>query len=388
MTVCQEGIITLIKSAVNKRKYCLPEGFSLTEALGTIEKHNIFTLAYYGAVNCGYDKATNEMQYLFARMCAQLSVDTRQQAEFTAVFDAFEADGIDYMPLKGMILKSLYPDTAMRAMGDADFLVKSSQAELASKKLKELGYKYSHENDHESVWLKDIFVIDLHKALMSKKTKDFYIHFENVWGNAKCIDGKHRCEMRAEDFYLFTFTHFTKHYITSGIGLKHMTDLWVLRSANELDSEYVGRELKKLKLFEFHTNVVKTLEVWFGTAKASEVTDFITTVIFESGEFGVREKSKIGALLREENEEVSVKKIKRRKFLSVVFLPMSYMREKYKVLQKLPVLLPVMWVVRLFDVVFNKRKALKNFVQRQSDTSKEKIEAYRNDLRFVGLKKE
>ena len=195
MTVCQEGIITLIKSAVNKRKYCLPEGFSLTEALGTIEKHNIFTLAYYGAVNCGYDKATNEMQYLFARMCAQLSVDTRQQAEFTAVFDAFEADGIDYMPLKGMILKSLYPDTAMRAMGDADFLVKSSQAELASKKLKELGYKYSHENDHESVWLKDIFVIDLHKALMSKKTKDFYIHFENVWGNAKCIDGKHRCEI-------------------------------------------------------------------------------------------------------------------------------------------------------------------------------------------------
>ncbi|MBR5543696.1 MAG: hypothetical protein IKU65_06345, partial [Oscillospiraceae bacterium] len=117
-------------------------------------------------------------------------------------------------------------------------------------------------------------------------------------------------------------------------------------------------------------------------------TDFITNVIFESGEFGVREKSKIGALLREEDKEVSVDKIKRQKFLSVVFLPMSYMREKYGILQKLPFLLPIMWCVRLFDVVFNKRKTLKNFVQSQSDTSKEKIEAYRNDLRFVGLKKE
>ncbi len=388
MNACQEGIITLIKSAINNRKYCLPEGFSLSEALETIEKHNIFTLAYYGAVNCGYDKATAEMQVLFARMCAQLSIDARQQAEFASVFDAFEVSGIDYMPLKGMILKALYPDTAMRAMGDADFLVKSSQAELAAKKLGELGYKYSHENDHESVWVKDVFVIDLHKALMSKKTKDFYAYFENIWESSRRIDDKHRCEMRAEEFYIFTFTHFAKHYISSGIGLKHITDLWILRSANALDFEYINAKLQKLKLLDFHANVIKTLDVWFGTAKSSEVTDFITKVIFESGEFGIKEKSKIGVLLREENEEASVDKLKRRKFLFVVFLSMGYMREKYKILQKFPVLLPVMWCVRFFDVIFNKKKTLKNFVRGRKSISKEKIEAYRDDLRFVGLKKE
>lgn len=388
MNVCQEGIITLIKSAISNRKYCLPEGFSLSEAWQTIEKHNIFTLAYYGAVNCGCDKNTDVMKAMFAKACSQISIDARQQAEFADVFETFETSGIDYMPLKGMTLKNLYPDTAMRAMGDADILFRESQAFAAAEKLSELGYSYSHENDHESVWAKEIFVIDLHKALMSENVKDFYAHFEKVWEQAERCGDAHRYKMRDEDFYLFTFTHFAKHYMTSGIGLKHITDLWILRSANALDFEYINAKLEMLKLLEFHTNVVKTLDVWFGTAKATEVTDFITNVIFESGEFGVREKSKIGALLREEDKEVSVDKINRQRFLSVVFLPMNYMREKYGILQKLPFLLPIMWCVRLFDVVFNKRKTLKNFVRSRNDISKEKIEAYRDDLRFVGLKKE
>lgn len=388
MNVCQEGIITLIKSAISNRKYCLPEGFSLAEALEIIEKHNIFTLAYYGAVNCGYDKTTFEMKVLFARMCTQLSIDARQQAEFTAVFDAFEADGIDYMPLKGMTLKHLYPDTAMRAMGDADILFRKSQAFAAAEKLAELGYSYSHENDHESVWTKEIFVIDLHKALMSEKVKDFYAHFEKVWEQAECCGDAHRYKMRDEDFYLFTFTHFTKHYMTSGIGLKHITDLWVFRTAKLLDFEYINARLKALSLFDFHENVVKTLNVWFGTMHSDEVTDFITDAIFASGEFGDKEKAKIGALVREEGKNNSVESIKRRKLLAVVFLPLGFMQDKYKVLKKLPFLLPVMWCVRFFDVIFNKKKKLESFMRGRKNISKEKIEAHKDALRFVGLNKE
>lgn len=37
---------------------------------------------------------------------------------------AFDAGGIDYMPLKGSILKDLYPRHEMRMMGDADILIR------------------------------------------------------------------------------------------------------------------------------------------------------------------------------------------------------------------------------------------------------------------------
>ena len=42
--------------------------------------------------------------------------------ERTAIFEEFERKGIWYMPLKGSILKELYPENGMREMADNDVL--------------------------------------------------------------------------------------------------------------------------------------------------------------------------------------------------------------------------------------------------------------------------
>ena len=51
--------------------------------------------------------------------------------ERTAILEDFERRGIWYMPLKGSILKELYPENGMREMADNDILYDSTkQAEV------------------------------------------------------------------------------------------------------------------------------------------------------------------------------------------------------------------------------------------------------------------
>ena len=47
-----------------------------------------------------------------------------QQLELENVMAHFEKEGIDYVPLKGWIIKNLYPKPDMRSMCDVDILIR------------------------------------------------------------------------------------------------------------------------------------------------------------------------------------------------------------------------------------------------------------------------
>ena len=50
MNDLQQGVVTLLKSAITGEKLSLPEGFSIEEAMPLIKKHYLYTMAYTGAV--------------------------------------------------------------------------------------------------------------------------------------------------------------------------------------------------------------------------------------------------------------------------------------------------------------------------------------------------
>ena len=58
MDTTQQLIITLLKSAVTEEVLPLPEGFSLEEACEMIQKQELATLAYDGAIRCGISPAS------------------------------------------------------------------------------------------------------------------------------------------------------------------------------------------------------------------------------------------------------------------------------------------------------------------------------------------
>ena len=74
MTTQQQGLITLVRSALTGHAYPLPADFDLADALAQAKRHGITALALYGACNCGIDANTPAMQQAFLLVCRGISI--------------------------------------------------------------------------------------------------------------------------------------------------------------------------------------------------------------------------------------------------------------------------------------------------------------------------
>ena len=80
------------------------------------------------------------------------------------------------MPLKGLVLKSIYPETYLREMSDADILIKDSQyKDKIVPLMKSLGYVFSDtKSEHDYKWVKDGYmVVELHKFLFDSDYTEY-----------------------------------------------------------------------------------------------------------------------------------------------------------------------------------------------------------------------
>lgn len=375
----------LLKSALQNERYSLGEEFNIEQAAMLAKKHRILPLFYHGALKCGVSPDLEHMRKMFAATVKYAAISAAQLKLVNEVFAAFDDAGIDYMPLKGTLLKAMYPSPEMRTMGDADILIRTEQYAQIKPIMLQLGYTEKLESDHELIWQKPNSYIELHKRLIPSYNKDYYAYFGEGWQLAKQKNGT-RYSMTDEDQLIYLFTHYAKHYRDSGIGLNQILDLWVYKNQKPaLDESYVLQELQKLKLDQFYQNTMDTLGVWFEGKEATPVTEMITSVIFNSGVYGTNERHILSAALKEAKKSGKAKTVRNRSFLQKAFLPYTYMQEKYSVLKKVPILLPVFWLVRIVDVLFNKRKKIAGVVKAYQNTSEQNIDDYGEALRFVGL---
>ena len=384
----QKGIILLIKSALTGEKYSLPEQFDVEEACKTARRHQIVAILYYGALNCGVAVELSAMQKMFMETCKLISVNERQKHVLNTVLNKFDEEKIEYMPLKGVVLKNMYPKSEMRIMSDADILIKLNQYEKIRTIMQELEFTEDIESDHELIWTKNRILIELHKRLIPSYNKDYYEYFGDGWKLAQKDEREDstRYKMSDEDQMIYLFTHYAKHYRDAGIGIKHIVDLWVYREkVVPLDENYIITELKKLELDEFYKNTMRTLEVWFNDAEADDITEFITGVIFNSGVYGTQEAKILSAVVKSSKTQGSYGKARFKKKLDIIFLPYSNMCKKYKILDKVAVLLPVMWVVRWVEALIFKRKKIKNQKEHLDVMATKRIDDYQQALNFVGL---
>lgn len=387
MNILQHSVIKIIQSALTGDKNHLPEGFELEQAVSVAKKHGIVALFYYGALQCGIEKSNPLMRELFYHTCQAISVSEQQMRAAAQLFESFDAAGVDYMPLKGTLLKAIYPKGEMRTMGDADILIRTEQYEKIKPIMQKLEYEEQVESDHELIWHKGSVHIELHKRLIPSYNKDYYEYFGDGWRLAKLSSGGGtRYELKAEDEFIYIFTHFAKHYRDAGIGIRHVLDIWVYKNAHpSMDEEYIKNELQALQLHEFYVNIVKTLEVWFEGKEADGVTELITQIIFSSGVYGTREAQILSEAVKASKSTGSSGNVRAVKLIREIFLPYKPMCKKFPVLERAPFLLPIMWVVRWVDALLFRRKNIAIKTNKLQTMSADKIDGYQQALNYVGL---
>lgn len=378
MNSLEKGVLTLIKSALTDKVFALPDNFDAQAAVKIAKAHQISTLVCFGAKTC---KLADELAMDRLLVDAyQFTVVSEVQTELVEKLTAlFKKENIDYMLLKGASIKSIYPSSEMRVMSDIDILIKPEQYDKISKIMCLLGFKEVTQSDHELVWKNQKLTVELHKRLIPSYNKDFYAYFGDGWALAQKQQAS--CyKMSAEDEFVFVFTHLAKHYRDAGIGLKHFVDVFLLLENTKLNKEYVLDALKKLKLDEFYINVIKTLNAWFNGGQEDEITTLITKTVFSGGAYGKGENNILSQAVKADKKGFKIKKV-----LSLMFLPLKKMQKRYACLNKLPILLPVFWVVRWFKILFFKKSDLKSNIKALKNATSDNVQNYRISLNAVGL---
>jgi len=385
MDTTKRGIILLLKSAVTQSVQTMPQDFNLEAAYPLIKRHHITSMAYIGASYLGFDNKLPVMNRLFEDYCKTMLISKRQMAQINRLYCMFDENHIDYMPLKGCNMKGRYPQPELRAMGDADILIRMEQYGIIRELLEKMGFKEKTHTDHELIWHNNSLLLELHKRLIPSYNKDLYAHFGDGWDLAVVNEGS-RYVMTVEDEWIYLFTHFAKHYRDGGIGCRHVVDLWVyLRTYPNMDQQYVKEQLEKLRLTDFYHHTLRLIDLWFRDGSGDDVTEYMSEFILASGSWGQMESKALSRAVRDAKHSALGFNGKLLYLWQTAFPRVEVLRDKYTFLKKAPWLLPAVWVIRPFYKILFERRSLKRHEQNLEVLSRNNIELRQQMLNYVGL---
>ena len=383
------GMITLLRSALKNEALTLPEDFDWSKAANALYEHHLTAMAVRGAARCGISHSEPAIQQLTALFCKDITTSRLQMRQLSIIYDLFQENGIDYMPVKGAVIKPLYPQQELRTMGDADILIRKEQYSRIRELLSSMGMSENIESDHEYVWTAGEFKLELHKRLIPTYNKDYYAYYGDGWRFARPTGQGSAYEMRPEDHFVYLLVHFAKHYRDGSISAKNVCDFWVCRKAYpDMDETYLRAQLQMLNLLEFYQNMRDLLDTWFEGAAPTDAVEILTQTIFNGGIYTQTESNQTFSMIKLTKEGKQVSDSKLKLLWKVLFPPVNALANRYPILLKAPVLLPAVWVIRAFEIVFlnsDRRQKGMDKTRKLMNIDAEQIADYERKLHAVGL---
>lgn len=271
---------------------------------------------------------------------------------FESVCKTLDEAQIPYIPLKGAVLKNLYPEAWMRSSVDVDILVREQDLNVAADIIKErLGYRQTASTNHDITLTPDgnIF-IELHFRLIEDDHKLASAKILNdVWNYAKPSDKNNlRYELSAPFFYFYHISHMAKHVVQGGCGIRPFLDLWLMNRYCDYKDEETRNLLRKGSMLKFAECVQQLSEVWFSGKEHTETTKLLQDYIVKGGMFGTKETR----LLSNQQHHGG----KRKHILRRIFVPHRDLAYTYPIVKKYRFLTPICEICRLFSLLFGKKR--------------------------------
>ena len=290
------------------------------------------------------------------------------EEERKALYQYLDEQEIDYLPLKGIIIREYYPDPNTREFADNDILFGSGDKKIRDFFVKR-GYKseYFRKSNHDVYLKKPLFNFEMHRSLFGETGDNEVIvkYFDNYLSKAKVKENR-EYYLSKEDFYIYVSAHSYKHFHQSGCGIRTLVDYYVYLKKEQLDFNYINQELEKIGLLEF-SNKISSLSIkLFDQTELNEEEEEMLLFIASSGTYGTLEHSV---------EKGIEEKGKFGYFVARVFPPYRFYKSAFPWAYKVPILIPIAWMMRCFRVLFkNPKKAaseIKLIGQQKKDNNKD-----------------
>ncbi|MGE5653940.1 MAG: nucleotidyltransferase family protein [Bacillota bacterium] len=311
--------------------------------------------------------------------------EANQHVHLEQLLEALRSSSIACLPLKGCILKELYPSAEMRFMVDVDLLIDDQQIEEVKGIMSGLGYELRSQGETHDLYLKPPFMtVEIHRQLMPERVT-YRNYFQSVWSRVGTDD--RRCYLSDEDFYIYLIAHLAKHWTSGGMGIRSIMDVWLYtRRYRELThNEYTRAELQSIGLRTFAENVERLGQVWFGDEPGDQWHEEMTDFVIASGSAGTRQNAIIMEAAKDSKDEAPFALARCASLLRLLFPPLKMMWVGYPYLHRLPVLLPLAWVCRGVKSVLIKGKNTAQVLGRALSVTESEIAGMRTFHKKMGL---
>ena len=275
----------------------------------------------------------------------------RLNYELQALGAALEEAQIDFVPLKGAVLRPYYPEPWMRTSCDIDVLVHEEDLERAIEVLTDrLECKKEGRSTHDvSLVTASGIHIELHYSLLEEgRAADANDILSHIWDYTAPDDGcTYRRHMSDAAFYFYHIAHMAKHFERGGCGVRPFIDLWLLDRREGDDPNERNTLLQRGGLLTFAEAARGLACAWMRGENAEGVARQLGDYILRAGVYGDTEtkvilgQAKTGGRFRY--------------IMGRIFPPLSYLKSQYPILKKHAWLVPICYVRRWGRLVFLRR---------------------------------
>ncbi len=252
---------------------------------------------------------------------------------------------VDFLPLKGSVIRRYYREPWMRTSCDIDVLIHGDDLDRSITALVgNLAYVYDVRGPHDvSLHAPSGMHVELHYDLIEEGVANVASSvLESIWNVALPQKG-HQYEMPEEIFYFYHIAHMAKHFEFGGCGIRPFIDLWILDQIEDTDQKKRDQILELGQLLRFAESSRMLSRVWMGEAEHTELTEQMENFILHGGVYGttencvaVRQQKKGGRLAY---------------LISRIIVPYSSLKHYYPVLGKNRWLTPIMQIRRWMKII-------------------------------------
>lgn len=370
-------LLALLRSFMSGEKLVLGEEvaeFASCEDVYQLSRiHSVLPMVYEAAYRLpSFQALPEDFRRRWKKQTIATAMDQMQRtAAFLALYRKLNEAGLTVLVVKGILCRALYPKPDHRTSNDEDLFVRKQDFEACHRLFLDAGLaadKKEHLLEEPVISyfdLKSGLHLELHQQLFSEGSQA-YGNFNALFANSiekyivQTVEGVEIATMNHTDHMLFLICHSLKHFLHSGFGIRQVCDmvLYANTYGAEICWDSVMEALKQIHGDVFWLNLVDIGEQYLGFSRvqahfavqADEAlldSDALLADIFEAGVFGKSSESRLHSSNITLHAYADGGESQRGAVLKTVFPSRKDLSERYPVLNKLPVLLPVMWVHRL-----------------------------------------
>lgn len=367
-------LLGALAQAVANKPFEIPEDVDWQLFLRLANAHNVGALAYYGLQNKPIPQdIRNALSTAFHRAIYR---DSQLEYRKAGLEEALTKANIPHIFLKGAILKYSYPVPALRTMCDLDILVYTKDYPAIDEISKALGGKAGHsDGNHKNYSFPEGVTVEFHPNLLHHGTP-IGTEINPGWQYAE------KNTLTPEGTYLNTICHLANHFVSGGVGVRFVLDVWVNRHLHKpaFDKEFVDHELAEFGLLGFAKHIEQLSDYWFGNGEKTPLLQELGQYILTSGSHGTTDRAILNALsLSPGGNRASA-------LWKKAFYPRQELEDRFPWCKGKPLLLPAAWCVRAYNAVTQHGSLIAKWGKTSKTFTKEEIQTQRDKLKRFGIR--